>query len=49
MNNLNAKELLKTECETCNIHVDRIQKALVEIKKMQPLSLNKYSIWTRMN
>jgi len=39
--NINAKELLKKEQETCNIHVDRITKALNEIEKICPLSIEK--------
>lgn len=38
---LNAKELLKKELESCDIHADRMTKALEEIAKMLPLSVYK--------
>lgn len=36
--NTNAKELLKKKYEVCNLHADRMRKALNEIKKITPLS-----------
>lgn len=35
------KEILKKEQESCNIHADRIEKALAEIAKILPLSIDK--------
>lgn len=32
------KEIFLSECVTCNIHADRIEKALVEIRKITPLT-----------
>ena len=34
-------ELLKKEYESCNIHADRIKRALIEIEKILPLSIEK--------
>jgi hypothetical protein len=39
--NTNAKEFLKKEHEACNLHADRIRKALNEIEKITPLSIEK--------
>ena len=39
--NISAKEILKKEHESCNIHADRIEKALIEIGKILPLSIEK--------
>lgn len=34
-------EILKKEHESCNVHADRIEKALAEIAKFSPLSIDK--------
>lgn len=41
MTSIDAKELLKKEHEACVLHADRIRKALHEIEKMTPLSIEK--------
>lgn len=39
--NISAIELLRKEYESCNIHADRIKRALIEIEKLLPLSIEK--------
>ena len=40
--NMSVIELLKKEYESCNIHADRIKRALIEIEKILRLSFYSY-------